>query len=190
MNYLLNTSLHHRKMSRHNTSMFTVSETKEDWSSGYSGILHCLKTELQCDNDYTMFQLRCDLRNKLDDDLFMEIFKLPLNNLSKVDVNLCSKVSTKDELSTLKTSIYVKGMEEWSYLTSVHKFDDKLCLTVLSLMYLIISCYCYFPLDFDLFIYKFDSEKKQTVVIRSHIYENSIDATNIFLIKSRKSKEN
>ena len=93
--------------------------------------------------------------------------------------------SIKDALSTVKKSIYVKGMEEWRYLTSVHKFDDKLCLTLLSLMYPTILFYCYSPLDFNLFIYKLYYEKKQTVVIRTHIYENSINATNIFLIKNQ-----
>ena len=81
-------------------------------------------------------------------------------------------------------------MEEWKYLTTVHKFGDKLCLTVLSLMYPKISFYCYFPLDFDLFRYKFYSDKEETVIVRTHIYENLINATNIFLIKSRQSKEN
>ena len=50
------------------------------------------------------------------------------------------------------------------------------------------SFYCYSPLDFDLFIYKFDSEKQETIIVRTHIYEISIDATNIYLIKSRQSK--
>ena len=43
MKYLLNTSLHHNEMLRHITSMFTVTETKEYSSSGYSGILFFLK---------------------------------------------------------------------------------------------------------------------------------------------------
>ena len=73
MKYLLNSSLHHKEMVRYISSIFTVSETKEDWNSGYSGILYCLKSELQCANNYTMFQLRCDMRNKLDDDLFIKI---------------------------------------------------------------------------------------------------------------------
>ena len=96
---------------------------------------------------------------------------------------------TKDVFSTLKKSIYVKRMDNRKYLTTEHKFDDKLCLSVLSLMYPTISFYSYSPLDFDLFMYKFDFEKQQTVIVRTHIYENSIDATNIFLIKSRQSKE-
>ena len=41
--------------------------------------------------------------------------------------------STKDTLSTLKKSIYVKGIEEYNYLTTVHTFDNKLYLTILSL---------------------------------------------------------
>ena len=130
-----------------------------------------------------MFQLRRDMCNKLDDLLFTKIFKASLKNLSNVDDNFCKNFLTKDGLSTLKKSIYVKGMENGKYLTTKHKFDDKLCLTVLSLMYPTILFYCYSPLDFDLCIYKFDYEKQQTVIVRTHIYENSIDATNIFLIK-------
>ena len=160
MNYLLNTSLHHRKMSRHNTSMFTVSETKEGWISGYFSILYYLKTKLLCDNNYKMLQLRRDMRNKLDDFLFMKMFKASLKNLSNVDFNFCKKRSTKDGLITLKKYVYVKGLENRKYLTTEHKFDDKLCLTVLPLMYPTIPFYCYSPLDFYLFIYKFDSKKQ------------------------------
>ena len=47
MKCLLNTSLHHNEMLRHITSMFTVSETTEDFSSGYYGIIYSLKTELK-----------------------------------------------------------------------------------------------------------------------------------------------
>jgi len=119
----------------------------------------------------------------------MKMFKASLKNLSNVDYNFCKKVLTKDGLSTLKKYIYVKGMEKWNYITTVYKFDDKLCLALLSLKYPTISFYCYSPLDFDIFIYKFDSDKLQIVFVRTHIYENSIDATNIFLIKSRQSKE-
>ena len=43
-----------------------------------------------------MFQLRHDMRNKLDDFLFMKTFKASLKNLSNVDVNFCKKGSTKD----------------------------------------------------------------------------------------------
>ena len=57
-------------------------------------------------------------------------------------------------------------------------------------MYPKISFYCYSPLDFDLFIYKFDSKKKQTVIIRTHIYENSIPGINIFLIKKPTKNRN
>ena len=69
------------------------------------------------------------------------------------------------------------------YLTIYHKFDDKLCLTVLSMIYPTKSFYCNSPLDFELFIYKFCSDKQQTVIIRFHIYEKSIDGINIFLMK-------
>ena len=170
-------------MLRHITSIFTVIETNKDWSSGYSGILYYLNTELQCDNNYTIFQLRRDMRNKLDDNLFMKMFKASLKNLSNVDVNFCKIDSSKDALIALNKFIYVKGLEKRKYLTTEHKFDDGLCLTVLSLMYPKIYFYCYSPLDFDLFIYKFDSEKQQTVIIRTYTYENSIPGTNIFLMK-------
>ena len=185
MKDLLNTSLHRNEMLRHITSMFTVSETKEGWISGYFSILYYLKTKLLCDNNYKMLQLRRDMRNKLDDFLFMKMFKASLKNLSNVDFNFCKKRSTKDGLITLKKYVYVKGLENIKYLTTEHKFDDKLCLIVLSLMYPTIWCYCYSPLDVDLFIYIFDYEKQQTVIIRTHIYENLIDVTNIFLIKKK-----
>ena len=58
-----------------------------------------------------------------------------------------------------------------------------MCLTVLSLMYQKITFYCYSPLDFDVFIYKFDPNIQQIVIIRTHIYENSIPGINIFLMK-------
>ena len=77
-------------------------------------------------------------------------------------------------------------MEKRNYLTKEHKFDDKLGLTVLSLMYPTISFYCYSPLDFDLFIYKYDHNKQQTEIIRTHIYEKSStgkNGKNIFLMK-------
>ena len=51
-------------------------------------------------------------------------------------------------------------------------------------MYEQITFYSYSPLDFDLFIYKFDPKKQQTVIIRTHIYINSIPDINIFLIKN------
>ena len=75
-------------------------------------------------------------------------------------------------------------MEEFNYLTTVHTFDDIFCFTMLSLMYPKLLFYCYSPLDFDLFIYKFNSEKQETIIIRTHIYENSVDVTNIYLIKN------
>ena len=90
MKYLLNTSYHHHEILRHIASMFTVIETKLDWSSGYSGILYCLKTERQRDDIYTMFQLRRDMRNKFDDNVFMKIFKASLKLLN-IDVNFCKK---------------------------------------------------------------------------------------------------
>ena len=127
-----------------------------------------------------MFQLRHDMRNKLDDNSFKKMFKASLKNLSNVDENFCKK----DALIALKKNIYVKGSEKRNYLTKEYKFDDKLCLTVLSLMYPKLSFYCYSPLDFDLFIYKFDPKKQQTVIIRTHIYINSIPDINIFLIKN------
>ena len=40
MKHLLNTSYYHHEMSRHITSMFTVIETKQYWSSGFSGMLY------------------------------------------------------------------------------------------------------------------------------------------------------
>ena len=72
MNCLLNTSYHHQEMLRHIASMFTVIETKQDWSSGYYGILYCLKTVCQYADKYIMFQLRRDMRKKLDEYLFMK----------------------------------------------------------------------------------------------------------------------
>ena len=113
----------------------------------------------------------------------MKMFKASLKNLSNVDYNFCKKVLTKDGLSTLKKYIYVKGMEKWNYITTVYKFDDKLCLALLSLKYPTISFYCYSPLDFDLFIYKYDPNKQQTKIIRTHIYEKSSTGKNIFLMK-------
>ena len=108
MKFLLNTSYHYHEKLRYISSMFTVIETKLDWSSGYFSILYCVKTELQCDDNYTMFQLRLDMRNKLDDNLFMKMFKASLKNLSNVDDNFCKKDSSKDALTALKKNIYVK----------------------------------------------------------------------------------
>ena len=67
-----------------------------------------------------MFQLRCDMCNKLDNHSFMKMFKSSLKNLSNIDDNFCKKVLTKDGLSALKKSIYVKGMEEWKYITMIN----------------------------------------------------------------------
>ena len=183
MNYLLNTSYHRQEMLRNIISMFSVITIKTDWSSGYFGILYCLRSVHECDENYTMFQLRCDMRDKLNDKLFMKKLKASLNNLSNVDDNICKKDSLKDALIAFKKNIYVKGMEKRYYLTKEHKFDDKLGLTVLSLMYPTISFYCYSPLDFDLFIYKYDPNKQQTEIIRTHIYEKSSTGKNIFLMK-------
>ena len=183
MNYLLNTSYHHQEMLRNITSMFSVIETKTDWSSGYLGILYCLRSVHECDETYTMFKLRCDMRDKLIDKPFMKKLKASLNN---VDDNICKKDSLKDALIAFKKNVYVKGMEKRKYLTKEHKFDDKLGFTVLSLMYPTISFYCYSPLDFDLFIYKYDHNKQQTEIIRTHIYEKSStgkNGKNIFLMK-------
>ena len=47
-------------------------------------------------------------------------------------------------------------------------------------MYEQITFYCYSPLDLDLFIYKYDPNKQQTEIIRTHIYENSSNGKNIF----------
>ena len=74
-------------------------------------------------------------------------------------------------------------METRRYITQVHKFDDKLCLTVSSLIYSTIAFYCYSPIDFDLFIYTFDSEKKDTKIVRTHIYNDTIDVIQSHLIK-------
>ena len=92
MKYLLKTSYHHQEMLRYITSMFAVIETKQEWSSGYSGILYCLKTERQCDDNSTMFQLRRDMRNKLDDNSFKQIFKASLENLSNVIKTFVKKI--------------------------------------------------------------------------------------------------
>ena len=183
MKYLLKSSLHHEEMVRYITSIFTIIETKDDWSSGYSGILYCLKTESQCDNNYELFQLRKHMRDRFKDKLFLKMFKASVKNLSKVDGTFLSKGLTTKAINGFKNSIYKEGMESRNYLTKVHKFDDNLWLTVLSLMYPTISFYCYSPLDLDLFIYKFDVETKATIVIRTHIYHKSTDAINIFLIK-------
>ena len=120
------------------------------------------------------------MRYKLIDRPFMKKVKASLNN---VDDNICKKDSLKDALIALKKNIYVKGMENRKYLTKEHKFDDRLGLTVLSLMYPTISFYCYSPLDFDLFIYKYDPNKQQTKIIRTHIYEKLSTGKNIFLMK-------
>ena len=93
------------------------------------------------------------------------MFKAPLKNLLNVDENFCKK----DGLIALKKNIYVNGSEKRKYLTEEYKFDDKLCLTVLSLMYPKISFYCYSPFNFDLFIYNFDPNKQQTLIIRTDI---------------------
>ena len=123
------------------------------------------------------------MRDRFNEKLYLKMFKASVKNLSKVDGTFSNKGLTKDAMSILKKSIYVKGMEDWKYLLKVYTFDDKLCLTVLSLMYPTISFHCYSPLDLDLFIYKFDVETKSTVVIRTHIYDQSTDAINIFLTK-------
>ena len=78
-------------MFKYITSMFIVTESILDQSSEYSVVLYCLKTELKCGSDYNFFQLRCDLRNKLDDNSFMNMFKSSLKNMSKVDDNFCNK---------------------------------------------------------------------------------------------------
>ena len=187
MKYLLNSSLHHEEMVRYISSIFTIIETKEDWNSGHSGILYYLKTESQCENDYQMFQLRKHMRDKLNEKLFLKMLKASVKNLSKVDGIFLNKGLTTNVITGLKNSIYEEGMEGRQYLTKVHKFDDKLCLTVLSLMYPTILFYCYSPLDLDLFIYKFDVETKATVVIRTPIYHKLNDAINIFLIKKSQS---
>ena len=80
------------------------------------------------------------------------MFKASVKNLSKVDGTFSSKVLTTNAITVLKNSIYKEGMERLKYLTKVHKFDDKLCLTVLSLIYPTILFHCYSPLDLDLFI--------------------------------------
>ena len=97
--------------------MFSVIETKPDWSSGYYGILYCLRTVYQCDDNYTMFQLRRDMPKKLDEHLFMKKFKESLKNLSNDDDNFCKKVCSKESLSALKKNIYANGSEKRNYLT-------------------------------------------------------------------------
>ena len=67
-----------------------------------------------------MFQLRRDMRNKLDDNLFMKMFKASLKNLSNVDDNFCKKDSSKDALTALKKKIYVKWMKKRNYLTKLN----------------------------------------------------------------------
>ena len=52
------------------------------------------------------------MRNKLDDDSFMKKIKSSLKNMSKIDDNFCKKGSTKDGLSVLNKSIYVRGTEK------------------------------------------------------------------------------
>ena len=94
-----------------------------------------LKTVCQCGDKYTLFHLRRDMRKKLDDNLFMKKLKASLKNLSNVDDNFCKKDCSKESLTTLKKNIYVNGSEKRNYLTKEYKFDDKLCLIVLSLMY-------------------------------------------------------
>ena len=56
------------------------------------------------------------------------------------------------------------------YLIQLYKFDDKVSLTVLSLMYPINSFYGYSPFDLELFIYKSDSKKQETKIVPTHIY--------------------
>ena len=80
--YLLNTSFHHKEMLRHITSKFIVTETKVDWSSGYSAILYCLKIELKCESNYSMFNFRRDMYNKFNDESFIDMLKVSLKSLS------------------------------------------------------------------------------------------------------------
>ena len=82
MKYLLNTSFHHKEMLRHITSKFIVTETKVDWSSGYSAILYCLKIELKCEPNYSMFNFRRDMYNKFNDESFIDMLKVSLKSLS------------------------------------------------------------------------------------------------------------
>lgn len=82
----------------------------------------------------------------------------------------------------LKESIYSNGMGNMTYMTKVQKFDDKLCFIVLPT----ILFYCYSPIDLDLFIYTFDSEKKWKQIVRTHIYNETVDVTKIHLLKKEK----
>ena len=59
-----------------------------------------------------MFQLRRDMCNKFDDNLFMKILKASLKNLSNIDVNFCKIDSSKDAFIALKKSIYINGLEK------------------------------------------------------------------------------
>ena len=163
--------------------MFTVIETKQDWSSGYYGILYCLKTVCQCADKYTMFQLRRDMRNKLNDISFMKKLKSSLKILSNVDDNFYKKDCSKESLTALKKNIYVKEMEKRIYLTKEHKFDDKLCLTVLSLMH---EKLLFIVILHLILMYSYTNlilTNSKTVIIRTRIYENSIPGINIFLMK-------
>ena len=129
MKYLLNTSFHHKEMLRCITSIVTITETKDDWSSGYFDILYCLKTELKCKSNYYMFNFRRDKHNKLNDQSFISMLKLPLINLSKVDNKFYKKCLTKIGLKILKEYLYVKWMGKRRYLIQLYKFDDKVSST-------------------------------------------------------------
>ena len=54
-------------------------------------------------------------------------------------------------------------------------------------MYPTIALDCYSPIDFDVFIYKFDSEKKETQIVRTRIYNGTIDIIQIHLIEKIRS---
>ena len=88
-------------MLRYITSKFIVTETKVDWSSGYSAILYCLKIELKCEPNYSMFNFRRDMYNKFNDKSFIDMVKVSLRNLSKIAGNFSKRCLIKEGLKTL-----------------------------------------------------------------------------------------
>ena len=63
-------------MLRHINSKFIVNKTKVDCSSGYFAILYCLKTELKCEPNYSMFHFRRDIYNKFNDKSFINMLNV------------------------------------------------------------------------------------------------------------------
>ena len=75
MKYLVNTPFHYKELMRHITSKFIVTETKVDWSSGFSIILYCFKTELKYQATYSLFRFRRDMHNKFNGKPFIDMLK-------------------------------------------------------------------------------------------------------------------